>query len=143
MRSLFAVDVGNLEIVAFERDHLPAAMELFAAQRWSYAADAKRTWRALTSPNSITLVALLDGQVVGVAQTIGDGEFQTFLSALLVAPTHRRRGIGRALIAEAVRHARGTRIDLISCADELYEALGFRRVSGFRCALPSSESDSD
>lgn len=125
------------EIVAFERVHLAGAMELFAAARWSYASDAERTWRALTAPGSISLVALLDEQVVGVAQTIGDGELQAFLAALLVHERHRRRGIARALVAEAIRRTPGTRVDLISCADDLYQALGFRHVSGFRLTIPS------
>jgi hypothetical protein len=32
----------------------------------------------------------------------------------------------------------GLRLDAISCADPFYEALSFRRVSGFRAALDPS-----
>lgn len=124
----------------FARAHLPGVMRLFAAERWSYAADQQRTWRALTAPGSLTLVALINGNVVGVAQTIGDGEIQAFVSVLLVAAEHRHAGIARALVKEAVHRTSGTRLDLVSCADGFYEALGFRAVSGFRLSL-SSEGD--
>jgi predicted N-acetyltransferase YhbS len=78
------------------------------------------------------LVALADGQVVGIAQTLSDGEVQAFLSILLVAGSRRGAGIGSALVQEALRRTPGTRLDLISCADDFYRALGFRPVSGFR-----------
>lgn len=121
------------EIVAFEHEHLPGVMGLFAAERWSYAADQKQTWRALTAPGSIALVALADGGgVAGIVQTLSDGEVQAFLSILLVAADQRGAGIGGALVQEALRRSPGIRLDLISCADGFYRALGFRPVSGFR-----------
>lgn len=119
-------------IAVFGREHLSGVMRLFAAERWSYANDEVRAWRALTAPGTLTLVPLVDGDVAGVAQTIGDGEIQAFLSVLLVAAEHRRTGIARALVEEVVRRTPGTRLDLISCADDFYEALGFGPVSGFR-----------
>jgi predicted N-acetyltransferase YhbS len=120
------------EIIAFEREHLCGVMSLFAVEQWSYAADEERTWRALNAPGSLTLVAVTDERVSGIAQTLSDGEVQAFLSILLVAAQHRRAGIGRALVWESLRHIPGIRLDLISCADGFYEALGFRPVSGFR-----------
>ena len=120
------------EIVAFEHEHLPEVMGLFAAERWSCANDQARTWRALTAPGSLTLVALADERVTGVAQTLTDGQVQAFLSILLVAAERRSTGIGRALVQEALRRTPCLRLDLISCADAFYQGLGFRAVSGFR-----------
>jgi GNAT superfamily N-acetyltransferase len=122
------------EIIAFERVHLSGVMGLFAAERWSYAADQERTWRALIAPGSLTLVALTDGQIAGIAQTLSDGEVQAFLSILLVAAGRRGAGIGRALVQEALRRTPGIRFDLISYADGFYRALDFRPISGFRYA---------
>jgi predicted N-acetyltransferase YhbS len=121
-----------LEITAFEREHLPGVMDLFAAEKWSYAADQERTWRALTASGSITLVAVENEQIVGVVQTLSDGEVQAFLSILLVAAEHRHAGVGRALLREALTRTSGIRLDLISCADGFYQTLGFRPVSAFR-----------
>lgn len=119
-------------IAVFGREHLPGVMGLATAERWSYGADEERAWRALTAPGTLTLVALVDGEVAGIAQTIGDGEIQAFLSVLLVAAAARRRGVARSLVEEAARRTPGIRLDVISCADGFYEAAGFRPVSGFR-----------
>jgi GNAT superfamily N-acetyltransferase len=122
----------DVAIVAFARQHLAGVMGLFAAQGWSYADDDERTWRALTAPGSTCVVALAGDAVAGVAHVLSDGEIQAFVSILLVAERFRRQGIGRRLIRDAFACAGTERIDLTSCADEFYEALGFRRLTAFR-----------
>lgn len=123
----------SAKIVPLAHDHLPGAINLFAAEDWSYAEDEQRTWRALTAPGSLTLVALSHEQeVIGIAQVLSDGEVQAFLAIVLIARAHRRQGVARLLINEARARTRCLRLDVISCADPLYEQLGFARVSGFR-----------
>jgi GNAT superfamily N-acetyltransferase len=107
-------------------------MALFAAEAWSYADDDERTWRALTAAGSTCIVALAGDTVAGVAHVLSDGEIQAFLSVLLVAEAFRRQGIGRRLLRDAFERAGTERIDLTSCADEFYEALGSRRLTAFR-----------
>jgi GNAT superfamily N-acetyltransferase len=125
----------EVHVVPIEREHVPAVLALFAAERWSYGEDGERAWRALTAPGSLTVVAIAGGTVLGVAQVVGDGEVQAFLSVLLVAKDRRRTGVARRLVHELRTRSRGLRLDAISCADPFYESLGFRRVSGFRIAL--------
>jgi predicted N-acetyltransferase YhbS len=127
----------RVEIVPFARKHLAGAMEIFAEERWAYAQDGERTWRALSAPGTETLVAVGEERVLGLAQTMGDGEIQTFLAALIVARASRGAGVGRALVAAAVARNKGIRLDLISEADGFYEELGFSRMSGFRLRMPS------
>jgi len=123
----------RLRIRRLARADLAAVLELFTTEAWrSYAQDEERTWAALSAPGSLTLVAERGGEVVGVAQTLGDGHVQAFLAILLVAAPARRTGIGRALVAECVRLTPGVRLDLISLADDFYRALGFEAVSAFR-----------
>lgn len=77
----------------------------------------------------LTRVAVLDDRVVGFATVVphgGRGE----LEDLFVAPELMRRGIARALIADAVERARGdgtTRIDVTANehAAAFYAAVGF------------------
>lgn len=116
-------------------------MELFADERWSYADNSERTWRALVAAGSLTLVAVEGSDVIGIAQIVGDGEIQSFLSVLLVSRGRRRLGIGRRLVHEAIRRTHGLRVDVVSCADSFYEALGFRAISGFRVVLPSRTAE--
>ncbi len=120
-----------------EREHLPGVIELFSGERWSYAEDEQRTWRALTAPGTLSVVALSSEQtVIGIAQVLSDGEVQAFLAVLVVAHAHRREGVARCLVEEARARTHGLRLDVISCADPFYEQLGFQRVSGFR--LPAT-----
>jgi predicted N-acetyltransferase YhbS len=123
------------EVVSLEREHLPDVIELFSGERWSYADDEQRTWRALTAPGVLSLVALSSERtVIGIAQVLSDGEAQAFLALLVVAREYRREGVARHLVEEARARTRGLRLDVISCADPFYEQLGFRQVSGFRLA---------
>ncbi len=118
------------QIRPLAREDLGAVMDLFGAEDWrSYADDEERTWRALNAPGTLTLVAARGDEVLGVGQTLCDGEIQAFLSILLVAADARRTGIGRALVAECLRRTPGVRLDLISVADDFYGRLGFEAVS--------------
>lgn len=119
-------------IVDLARQHLDAVIGLLGAEGWSHADDPGRTWRALTAPGSTPLVAFAGEDLVGVAQVLSDGEIQAFLALLVVDRAHRRQGIARMLIDQAFERAGGRRLDLVSCANSFYEALGYRRVSAFR-----------
>jgi ribosomal protein S18 acetylase RimI-like enzyme len=68
----------------------------------------------LTAPGATTLVALDADQLVGVVQLQSDGEVQAHLSAIVVDAGHRHQGVSRRLLAEALGHAGGLRIDVIS-----------------------------
>lgn len=83
--------------------------------------------------NSAYLVLEQEGEVVGFARYLTDGQVTTFISELLVAKAYRRQGLARRLLmAIAQRHPQ-TRLELLSQADAYYDALGFRRVgTGFR-----------
>jgi ribosomal protein S18 acetylase RimI-like enzyme len=123
----------GLTIVPYEPEHRPGAVALFAGELWpSYTRDPQRTCAALRAPGVTSLVALDGGAVVGVVQVQSDGFIQAHLSTLVVARSHRRRGLGRLLLAEALRVAGGERMDLLSIADDFYASMTNRRFSGWR-----------
>jgi ribosomal protein S18 acetylase RimI-like enzyme len=117
---------------------LPEIIALCVAKGWSsFADDPARAHRALTAPGVTAVVSLDADQVVGFAYILSDGEIQAYLANIVVASTHRRRGIGRRLIAEATTRAGGIRVDLITeTADEFYESLQHKRSSGYRIYPP-------
>lgn len=125
--------MGDFRISAYEREHLEGCLRLFAAEGWhTYSSDPERTHRAFTAPGSTAMVAVVGGSVAGICQLQSDGHVQAHLSTLAVASDHRRQGIARELLREALRRAGGLRIDLISYFDPFYEAVASRRFSGFR-----------
>jgi ribosomal protein S18 acetylase RimI-like enzyme len=125
--------VSERLVVAYERAHLEGCLRLFQAEGWrTYADDPERTHRAFTGPGSTVLVGLVDGRVVAICQLQSDGHVQAHLSTLAVASDHRRQGIARELLREALQRAGGLRIDLVSYFDPFYEAVASHRFSGFR-----------
>ena len=83
------------------------------------------------------------GDVVGFAELFSDGELQSYLASLLVAPGWRGIGVGRVLVAEAFRRAGGQRIDLLGedAAVGFYRALNHREKRGFRLYPPFTAGD--
>ena len=120
-------------IAPYAPAHRPGVIALFAAELWpSYTRDPERTCRALRAPGVTSLVALEGDAVVGIVQVQSDGAIQAHLSTLVVARTHRRRGIGRRLLSDALLAAGGERLDLLSIADDFYASMTNRRFSGWR-----------
>ena len=95
--------------------------------------DPEITWEALTAPGVCTVVSVEGDEVVGFAQMQSDGHIQAHLSLVLVAPRHRRKGIGRRLIAEAFVRSGAKRVDLVTeGADEFYRSFKHKELSGYR-----------
>jgi predicted N-acetyltransferase YhbS len=124
-----------MELRAFSPEHLSGVIALCDAEGWpSLPADPARAERVLTAPGVTTIVAVDGDDVVGFAELLSDGELQACLANLAVRHEHRRQGIARALVQEALRRAGGERIDLLSEDDALpfYERLPHIRKPGFR-----------
>lgn len=131
------------EIERFHTRHLEGVLRLCTAEGWpSLPEDPARAVRALTAPGVTTVVAVHEGAVVGFAQLLSDGEIQAYLATIAVEASVRRRGLGRALIEEALRFAGGVRVDLLS-EDEavgFYDSLSNRRKPGYRIYPPFTET---
>jgi predicted N-acetyltransferase YhbS len=127
-----------VQYVAFIPAHLAPILELCETQGWpSLPADPARAGRALTAPGVTTVVALEGDAVIGFATLLSDGEIDAYLSALIVAESHRRQGIGRTLIDVGYRRTGATRVDLLAAdgTDDFYARVPHRRFSGFRLQL--------
>jgi ribosomal protein S18 acetylase RimI-like enzyme len=127
-----------VKVERYKRQHLERVVRLCAEEEWpSFPADPERAHRVLTAPGVTGVVAIEGADVIGFAYLQSDGEIQTHLSLIAVDRTRRRRGIGRALIREALRIAGGERIDLVTdTAEEFYESLDHRRMTGYRLRPP-------
>lgn len=124
-----------MELVPYRRAHLEAILALADGVAFSsLVEDPERAHRALSGPGSVSLVALEDGEPVGFAHTITDGEIQAYLVRLLVSPAHQRRGIGRALVDESLARSGAIRMDLLATeeGEPLYRSYRHERVPGYR-----------
>jgi len=80
------------------------------------------------------VVAIRDGEVVGMGRLVGDGAMYFYVQDLVVLPAHQGSGIGKALVAALLEHvasvAPATAFVGLFATDEaipLYERMGFSR----------------
>lgn len=107
---------------------LPAVRKLLSANGWEHRLGDDE-WLAALVASSRALVAVEAGQVVGFVRAVTDGLSNGYLSMLVVADGHRRRGIGSRLVRELMGADRGVTWVLRASrpgARAFFETLGFR-----------------
>ena len=92
-----------------------------------------RMERAIQDPNGINLVAEDSGSIVGIATGIVSRAGLSTLGFVGVAPTHRRRGIGRQLVQRFIEESRemGAAKVTLNTARELKPAIKLYVDMGF------------
>jgi ribosomal protein S18 acetylase RimI-like enzyme len=89
------------------RDVQPQEVEqvrqFLAAHGWAHRVGSVEHFVALMAGSQRTAVAVHGQAVVGFARAITDGLSNGYISMVVVAPQHRRQGIGRALVQHVVR----------------------------------------
>jgi GNAT superfamily N-acetyltransferase len=114
---------------------IPTGLQLSQAAGWNQTA---ADWEMLLqhSPTG-SLVACLDGSVVGTVTVISYQQSLHWVGMMLVAEAHRRQGIGRALLTAALQAVAGRGLvgaeeyfglDATPAGKPLYTSLGFREV---------------
>ena len=104
--------------------------------------DAGRAREQLATPERLQRVfeasaaiyeARKDGALVGLARVVSDQVRESVVYDLVVAPEHRRRGVGSILLERCLRDFRHTPITLAASADTLdfYRKFGFERLERY------------
>jgi aralkylamine N-acetyltransferase len=135
---------AGIEYVAFEPRYVDGIIRLTSAEGWpTLAEDRERAIRVLSSPGAVTVVALERDAVVGFGRALCDGEWIACLVDFVVHAGHRRRGIGRRLIAEIFDRSKAQRMDLLAepGSEPFYESHLHHRWAGYRLYPARSGQD--
>ncbi|MEU5810310.1 MULTISPECIES: GNAT family N-acetyltransferase [unclassified Streptomyces] len=90
--------------------------------------DVERFTRMLAGAN-LVITARLDGRLVGIARSVTDGSYVTYLSDIAVDVEFQRQGVGRDLIRATREAAPQAKLVLLSApaAVDYYPHVGFTR----------------
>ena len=109
---------------------LEDVLHLYQAVGWTNYTDQSEMLEQALSHSLVIYVALDGDTVVGLVRLVGDGFSSIFVQDLIVLPIYQRKGIGSALMKEALKDYKDAyQVQLVT--EETEKNLGFYRSMGF------------
>ncbi len=129
MQPIPGVDFADDEVVPIQE-----LVDLYTSVNWMlYTADPDGLGRAVDNSTYVVTARDDEGNLIGLARCLSDGESILHLQDVLVRPEHQRRGIGSFLVLVCLERFSHVRQKLLLTDDEpgqaaFYRSLGFQNV---------------
>jgi len=103
--------------------------------------DDRERMRTMLANANLVVTAWDADAMVGIARSLSDFAYATYLSDLAVRRSYQRRGVGKALIARIQQEGGAARIILLAApaAADYYPRIGLRRHDSAWCLSPDEE----
>ena len=117
---------------------LEDVLHLYQAVGWTNYTDQSEMLEQALSHSLVIYVALDGDTVVGLVRLVGDGFSSIFVQDLIVLPIYQRKGIGSALMKEALEAYKDVyQVQLVTEQTErtlgFYRSMGFEALSTYDC----------
>lgn len=127
------ITIKKQEIVKLED-----VLHLYQAVGWTNYTDQSEMLEQALS-HSLAMYLAFDGEkIVGLIRLIGDGFSSVLVQDLIVLPIYQRKGIGSALMKEALEDYKDVyQVQLVTEQTErtlgFYRSMGFESLSTYNC----------